>query len=139
MSAENIERKKRRRKEKKEKSSDFDYSKMTLKELQQVGVIKEEKSFEKRAGERIELAIKYSPILIKLFNLFNIITAVSFALAFYFYLILPPPMLLLSSPNGDVECAALPIDINTGKTLARSSKQEQELCDALERYNKGDE
>jgi len=127
---------KRRKRKSRKTSEDFDYGTLPIKEFLKVGIMYDDNSFSKSAGLRAELSPKWIPVFIKVIKICSVISILSFLLSVYFIIKLPEPLVILSYPDGNVQCALPDLDINTGKFKQRSTSDSL-LCDRLDKYSNG--
>lgn len=136
MSSLDREMKKRKKKKKgsKVKEEYFDYTKLPPKEYRQIGVIKDDSSFSRKAGQRSELAYDMIPKIAFFIKLCFFIIIVCSTITVYTVYKKPSAMLLYSFQNGDVKCPLKNINIRTGQIIPRTA-QEQKVCSLLDLNN----
>lgn len=127
---------KKRKRRSKRTTEDFDYNSLPVKEFQKVGIMIDDNSFVRNSGLRSDLSPKWIPIFINLIKLFSLVSIICFVLSVYFIIKLPEPLVLLSYPDGNVQCALPDFDINTGKFKQRTDA-DAALCAQLDRYSNG--
>lgn len=127
---------KRRKRKSRKTTEDFDYSTLPVKEFLRVGIMNDDNSFSRAAGLRSQLSPEWIPVFINIIKLCSAISILSFLLSVYFIIKLPEPLVILSYPDGNVQCALPDFNINTGKFKQRS-KDDSLLCDRLDKYSNG--
>ena len=130
-----IKRKKRRkRRSTSNREESFDYTSLKPKEYLNIGVLDDDSSFMRKAGQRIDLSYVMIPKLAKFIKLGFVIIIICMLISIYAVYKKPTAMLLYSFPNGEVKCPLKSIDLRNGNIIPRTP-EEQQLCNMLDVTN----
>jgi len=127
-------KKRRKRRSTSNKEESFDYTSLKPKEYLHIGVLPDDSSFMRKAGQRIDLSYMMIPKLANFIKLGFAIIIICMVVSIYAVYKKPTAMLLYSFPNGEVKCPLKSIDLRDGSIIPRTPA-EQRLCNMLDVTN----
>lgn len=127
-------RKRHKRRSSKDRVEEFDYSSLKPKEYLNIGILEDDRSFMRKAGQRVDVSYIMIPKLAGFIKFCFFIIIICMAISIYSVYKKPTQMLLFSFPHGEVKCPLKSIDLRDGSIIKRTP-EEQRLCDILDATN----